>query len=317
MLRTKDRLSLDRLKTIKKYEEFTMAWQLQLVTVYIVVCDRWKNGINETVQRFSNNNRFRFTDQEVATLYLFGIATGLTSVRGIYDYADRHLRDWFPSLGAYNTFCYRLNRISSAFAILCESLVARQEANLSSSIRDWVVDSLPIIMAGPRRSGRARVAPELADKGFCASKDLYFYGVKLHCVGLLRPSRIPVPSFVGLAPASANDHPIFEQVTDELTSGRVFGDKAYADSTHKTKLWEQQKIRLLTPIKQTKGQFNFPGPETISSWVSAVRQPIESFFNWMIAKTGIQIASKVRSTNGLLVHSFGKLAAAIMILTVL
>lgn len=43
------------------------------------------------------------------------------------------------------------------------------------------------------------------------------------------------------------------------------------------------------------------------------RQPIESFFNWVESKTGIQIASKVRSLNGLLVHVFGKLAAALCI----
>ncbi|MCI5120215.1 MAG: transposase, partial [Candidatus Electrothrix sp. AUS4] len=32
-------------------------------------------------------------------------------------------------------------------------------------------------------------------------------------------------------------------------------------------------------------------------------------------KTGIQTASKVRSTQGLLVHVFGKLAAAMLMLT--
>ena len=33
-------------------------------------------------------------------------------------------------------------------------------------------------------------------------------------------------------------------------------------------------------------------------------------FNWIIEKTNIQNASKVRSTNGLLLHCFGKLAMA-------
>jgi len=33
-------------------------------------------------------------------------------------------------------------------------------------------------------------------------------------------------------------------------------------------------------------------------------------FNWLIEKTDIQTASKVRSTKGLLVHVFGKIAAA-------
>ena len=46
---------------------------------------------------------------------------------------------------------------------------------------------------------------------------------------------------------------------------------------------------------------------------SSDRQPIESFFNWLIEKTGIQDASKVRSTLGLYVHIHVKLAATLII----
>ena len=45
-----------------------------------------------------------------------------------------------------------------------------------------------------------------------------------------------------------------------------------------------------------------------------MRQPIESLFNWIEEKTGIQCASKVRSYQGLLVHVFGRLAAAMYLL---
>jgi len=73
---------------------------------------------------------------------------------------------------------------------------------------------------------------------------------------------------------------------------------------------------MLTPVKGIKGQ-----TETIKMWdkaandlfstaVSKVRQPIESLFNWLIEKTDIQRASKVRSTKGLMVHVFGRIEAA-------
>ncbi|MEM6265544.1 MAG: hypothetical protein AAGI38_23785, partial [Bacteroidota bacterium] len=52
----------------------------------------------------------------------------------------------------------------------------------------------------------------------------------------------------------------------------------------------------------------------ISTSVSRVRQPIESFLNWIDQKTDIPSASKVRSTQGLSVHVFGKLAAAMFFL---
>jgi len=52
----------------------------------------------------------------------------------------------------------------------------------------------------------------------------------------------------------------------------------------------------------------------IAITVSRVRQPIESLFNWIEEKTGIQVASKVRSTKGLMVHVFGRLAAALFLM---
>ena len=58
---------------------------------------------------------------------------------------------------------------------------------------------------------------------------------------------------------------------------------------------------LYTPIKETKGlsttmkQFDKAYNDLFSKAVSSVRQPIESFFNWLIQKTDIQNATKVRS----------------------
>jgi hypothetical protein len=52
----------------------------------------------------------------------------------------------------------------------------------------------------------------------------------------------------------------------------------------------------------------------LSRAVRQVRQPIESLFNWINEKTGIQKASKVRSSSGLLVPVFGRWAAAMFIL---
>jgi hypothetical protein len=51
-----------------------------------------------------------------------------------------------------------------------------------------------------------------------------------------------------------------------------------------------------------------------STAVSRLRQPVESLFNWIQEKTGIECASKVRSFRGLLVHVFARLAAALFLL---
>jgi hypothetical protein len=68
----------------------------------------------------------------------------------------------------------------------------------------------------------------------------------------------------------------------------------------------------LTPVKKQKGQHYLePQDQWLSTAVSRVRQPIEALFAWIEEKTGIECVSQVRSYKGLMVHVFGKLAAAL------
>jgi len=48
--------------------------------------------------------------------------------------------------------------------------------------------------------------------------------------------------------------------------------------------------------------------DLFSAVVIRIRRPVESMFNCLIEKADVQKASKVRSTKGLLIHAFGRLA---------
>lgn len=77
---------------------------------------------------------------------------------------------------------------------------------------------------------------------------------------------------------------------------------------------------MLTPVKAIKGQSeqekqrNKAYNDLFSTAVSKVRQPIESFFNWLNELTNIQRAQKVRSSSGLLIHMMGKIDIAFIYL---
>lgn len=74
----------------------------------------------------------------------------------------------------------------------------------------------------------------------------------------------------------------------------------------------------MTSVKRQRGQEPLDIADIwLSRAVSQVRQPVESMFNWIEEKTSIEIASKVRSYQGLLVHVFGRLEAAMFIRNVL
>src|SRR6185437_11874 len=97
----------------------------------------------------------------------------------------------------------------------------------------------------------------------------------------------------------------------ELHRIKILGDKAYCDKVTKKKLL-QEGIEIHTPIKFSKNKkFLDANDKLYSKIVSSFRQSIEIFFNWLIESSGIQIASKVRSTKGLFVHVFGRFSACL------
>ncbi len=170
------------------------------------------------------------------------------------------------------------------------------------------------MLAKASRSSTARVAREVSDKGYCASKSSYYYGVKLHTIALRRTNKLPIPALFSLSRASQHDLAALRELDPDLGECVLFGDKAYADKETKTVLRERG-IHLVTPYKRKRNEPETAAPALWSRFVSSFRQPIESFFGWLIQRTNIQNASRVRSTNGLFVHCYGKLAVACLLLT--
>lgn len=286
--------------------------ELKLIELYLSVCRLYDNQPVLKYQRLSNF-RPRCTDEELLTIYLFGHMQGLYQQRRIYEHARYHWQAWFPALPSYQAFNRRLNELAPAFEQLLSAALETPILELASSA-DRLIDSLPIMLAQGRRSSTARVAGEIADKGFCASKSSYYYGVKLHTIALRRTKQLPLPALMHLSRASQHDLAALRELNPDLGACLLFGDKAYTDEETKA-VFAVRGTRLLTPYKRRRNEPETSVPALWSRFVSSVRQPLESLFGWLIQRTDIQNASHVRSTKGLLVHCYGKLAIACLLLT--
>ncbi|RLD55807.1 MAG: transposase [Bacteroidetes bacterium] len=269
--------------------------------------DMYNDVLKYSCERFSNNSKPAFTDIEVMTVYLFVMTDmQLFKVKQIHKYAKAHLFSWFPQLPSYVAFNKRINRLSEVFRLLSTSLITEfqpQDCILDTSL----LDSMPIITCSGKRKGK--VATEITDKGFNSTKGMYYYGLKLHALGFRRPKQLPFPEQFLLTPASENDLNLFKQAWETIRNRTFFGDKIYIDLNFFQNMYKNNNSIILTPIKATKGmpgavkQRNKAADDLFSTAVSKVRQPIEALFN-----------SKVRSTKGLLVHVFGRIAAAYIFL---
>jgi hypothetical protein len=284
----------------------------QLIALYLRVCRAYDKHPALKYQRLSNF-RPRFTDEELVTIYLFGHMQGFYQQRRIYDYTRRHWRGWFPHLPSYQAFNRRLNRLAPSFEQLIAEALAAQVTRLAAH-SDRLVDSMPISLAKWPRSGAAKVAAQVADQGYSASKRSYYYGVKLHAIALRRTGQLPMPALMHLSRASQHDLQTLRELDPDLGAGYLFGDKAYADEETKRALAERG-THLVTPYKRKRNEPETAKPALWSRFASSVRQPLESLFGWLIQRTGIQNASHVRSTEGLFIHCYGKLAVACLLLT--
>lgn len=259
----------------------------------------------------SPNHRPRFTDEELMTVYLFGHFRGHFTQRRLYDDANDHWREWFPALPSYQAFNRRLGRLAPACATLLQEAL-RQGAQELGGGPDRLLDSLPVMLAKGARGDTAKVARELAAKGYCATKRLYYHGVKLHLVARKRYRRLPIPESLVVTSAAVHDLTAFRQRLPMPEACALFGDKAYGDAETRAAL-EERGVTLCTPERRPLRRPDWQ-PGLWSRFVSAMRQPVESCFNWLIQRAGIQDASKVRSANGLLVHCYGKLTACCLLL---
>jgi hypothetical protein len=152
-------------------------------------------------------------------------------------------------------------------------------------------------------------AKDFADVGYCSSKDTYYHGVKPHILGEYQNGTFPSPKILKMTFASVHDFTAMKPYFFGLNSTKILGDKVYCDKETKEALLKEG-IELYTPVKFSRSKKTLDDNEKLySKIISSFRQSIEIYFNWLIQTSGIQNASRVRSTRGPFVHVFGRFSA--------
>lgn len=291
---------------------------LQLIDLYFHVCEVYDNRlISECFRHTKNGIEPDFTDPEVLTCYLLGVGwERRTSIRDIHNLIKEHYLDCFPNIPGYSAFNYRLNRLSNCLPLLVEYALSKWvKAAKSMATTQLLTDSFPVVLANWRR--RPKVAPGLSDKGFCAVKGMFYQGVKVHVTAWEQADTIPIPAFITITPASVNDFKAQKHVYEQVSHLTLVGDKAY-HAKALVSTFDKAGGKLLAPqkqfaqIAQLLRQRDAAAHKQFQRAIAALRQPIETIFSWLKHHTDIQVASRVRSTAGLFVHIFGRIAAAIM-----
>ena len=283
----------------------------KLIQLYCTICQCNDNRFVERLQHRSNNKSAQFTDRELITAYLWGKKQGFLTRKAIHSFIkDYHIHD-FPKLPSYQAFCRRLNRLAGAFAALAE-IWTEQLLKDAKASNKFVVDSCPVMVSAGPRSNSAKTAKEICNLTRNSTRNLWYHGVKLHIFAVLQHKTLPIPCAVQITKASYCDLWAAKQITYDcrpVQDGPLYADRAYIDADWAETLKLESNVTLVTPRKKKKYDTLLSG-DTVSTFISGIRQPIEIYFNWLNAKTGIQNAAHIRSYKGLLFHIYSCLAFA-------
>lgn len=148
----------------------------QLIQIYLLVCQIYDNHSSLKYQRASNFKPV-FSDEEIITVYLFGQLNEKFNHRQIHAFTQEYWLDWFPALPSYQAFNRRLNLLTDNFHALFAYLLESLQPVEKAVSEDFLIDSMPVMLACGTRSRRARVALEFDKTGFCATKQIHFHGI--------------------------------------------------------------------------------------------------------------------------------------------
>ena len=187
-----------------------------LIQIYLFVCQIYDTCSDTCFQRMSNNSEPLFTDQELLTIWFFAHLNGFCQKKQMHSFIENYWAAWFPRLPAYQTFVYRLNLLEPSFQTFGKILLTVLHPEPRPEI-DRIVDSMPVMLAQQGHSYGAKVAREIANAGFCASKKTRFHGVRLHVIAQREGGRLPKPVHVWLYEASTHDSKAFSEPPLQLT----------------------------------------------------------------------------------------------------
>ena len=228
--------------------------------------------------RFRKGGRMpALTDPETITIGLFGEIMGKGSDKEIYDYTRTHWGEWFPKLGSRTNFIRQTANLWRIKQLIMEKLSAENTHNQDL----YLFDGFPMPICHPKRVQRRKT--DLGDKaafGFCAAKELHYFGFKGH---ILTTQKGAIKGFE-MTPAHVDERPVLRELCDKLEGGDVFADKGLI-STELTQSLAAKGINPHTPLRKNMPD---PRPTEFVSQMMNIRRKVETVIGQLVGRFHIQ-----------------------------
>lgn len=202
-------------------------------------------------------------DELLITCYLFGILISCTSMMGIYRFSKSMFGKDFPDR---SRFSRTINNLKQTIELMNQGLIQSKDA-MDEQL--GIIDSLPVPLCQPVRNFRAKGASEIADIGFNATKQIWFYGLKFHAI--VSKSGV-ILNFV-LSSASFHNAKVCEDCLSDFHIPIIIGDAGYIGQALSARCAEKEGTLLALPRKNMNNQGIDFRP------IKAIRKTVETVFS--------------------------------------
>lgn len=235
-----------------------------IIAVFLLVCEQY--GVIRQQYRLRRGGfEPALTDEEVITMEICGEYFKLECDKDIFAYFHTHYLHFFPKFTDRSLFVRQAANLWQVKAAIQKHLTI-----ISGQSNDHiqVIDTVPLPVCVLTRARRDHCFPAEADFGYCAAKDMHYYGFKLG----LRISRLGMITHYPLLSARQHDIQSIDTLLDGF-QGIAPADKGFIDEYRHSLLLERHKILVVTPPRKN---MKTTLPEPLLQSCKRIRKRIET-----------------------------------------
>jgi hypothetical protein len=256
-----------------------------LFTIIFVLVDDWYQTQGIKMLKGKPGTKPEFSDSEVITLLLAMDFIPYPSESQFLAFIRANHLALFPKLVDQSQF----NRRARALRMLVEELRRYWLIQLGALHRfRFLIDTKPIPVVGFKRSKKRSQFAGNANYGYCASKNMHYFGYKLVTVTTCQG----IPVIYDLVPANLDERLAAEAVIDYLHGCQLFGDKGFLGREWQASIYQQTANQFWTPKRSNQYEQN---PAGLDRWINGLRERIEGVFH-EIQNTGRNIERLLAKT---------------------
>jgi len=256
-----------------------------ILTIIFVLVDDWYQKEGRKLLKGKVGKKPIFTDSEVITLMVAQDFIPFGSETQYLGFMRANYLALFPRLLDQSQF----NRRARALRLLVEQfrryLIIQKGWHREAR---FLLDTKPVPVMGYKRSKSQSDFAGSADYGFCASRNLKYFGYKLVTVCTLQG----IPIVYDLVPANTDERKAAEAVIDYFSFCDFFADKGFLGSQWQALIFDQTKNLIWTPHRSNQ---YYQNAKSLDRWLSSLRERIEGVFH-EIQNTGRNIERLLSKT---------------------